>query len=79
MVHLSRKNKINYTNEDLKQHYINQLVWYWVERNHSRIIKKANDIVSQLLNEEEPTVVKESTIFSTKTTNTSGNNLNEQC
>ena len=79
MAHVSRKNKINYTNEDLKQHYINQLVWYWVERNHSRIIKKANDIVSQLLNEEEPTVVKESTIFSTKTTNTSGNNLNEQC
>lgn len=79
MAHVSRKNKINYTNEDLKQHYINQLVWYWVERNHSRIIKKAHDIVGQLLNEEEPITVKESTIFSTKTTNTSGNNLNEQC
>lgn len=79
MAHLPSKVKIDYTEEDLKQHHVNQLVRYWVERNHSRIIRKANEIVEQLLNGEEPVMVKESTIFDTKTTNTSGNNLNEQC
>lgn len=79
MAHLPSKIKIDYAEEDLKQTYINQLVRYWVERNHSRIIRKASDVVEQLLNGEEPVIVKNSTIFSTETTKMSGNNLNEQC